>query len=163
MKKILHIANYHKDHKPKPNQAVYDYMANRGISKQTVDRYRISASTDNQKHMVFPFYDESEIMQFVKIRNMDFQKGKDKAKEWCVKDCKPILFGMAQCEDFETLVITEGQIDSLSVAECGYKNCVSVPTGCNGFTWLKHCYDWITKFKKACSIRGLGKWQNVAD
>lgn len=146
-----------QDHKPKPNQAVYDYMANRGISKETVDRYRISASTDNQKHMVFPFYDESEIMQFVKIRNMDFQKGKDKAKEWCVKDCKPILFGMAQCEDFETLVITEGQIDSLSVAECDYKNCVSVPTGCNGFTWLKHCYDWITKFKK---LVVFGDWEN---
>lgn len=146
-----------QDRKPLPNAKVYEYMAGRNISAATVDRYRLSASIENQKHIVFPFYDENEIMQFVKIRNMDFVKGIDKSKEWCVKDCKPILFGMAQCKDFETLVITEGQIDSLSVAECGFDNCVSVPTGCNGFTWLKHCYDWITKFKK---LVVFGDWEN---
>ena len=146
-----------QDHKPLPNQQVYDYMSGRGISEKIVDKYRLSASVENQKHIVFPFYDENEIMQFVKIRNMAFKKGIDKSKEWCIKDCKPILFGMAQCEDFETLIITEGQIDSLSVAECGFKNCVSVPTGCNGFTWLKHCYDWITKFGK---LIVFGDWEN---
>lgn len=137
-----------QDRKPNPNQKVYDYMAKRGISKTTVDRYRLSASPDSEKYLVFPFYDENEILQFIKIRNMDFVKGKDKSKEWTVKNCKPILYGMAQCEDFSTLIITEGQIDSLSVAECGYKNCVSVPMGCNGFTWLKFCYEWILKFEK---------------
>ena len=60
----------------------------------------------------------------------------------------PILFGMAQCEDFERLVITEGQLDSLSVAEAGIQNAVSVPTGANGFTWLDGtCYEWISKFQ----------------
>lgn len=146
-----------QDRKANPNQKVYDYMAGRNISAETVDKYRLSASNENLKHMVFPFYDENEILQFIKIRNMDFIKGQDKAKEWCVKDCKPILFGMAQCTDASTLVITEGQIDSLTVAECGFTNCVSVPTGCNGFTWLKHCYDWIIKFDK---LIVFGDWEN---
>ena len=38
-------------------------------------------------------------------------------------------------------------IDSLSVADAGYENAVSVPTGCNGFTWVPHCWDWIQNFK----------------
>jgi twinkle protein len=87
-------------------------------------------------------------MQFIKYRKTDFVKGKDKCKEWCEKDTKPILFGMAQCEDFTRLVITEGQLDSLSVAECGIKNAVSVPTGAVGFTWLSHCWDWVNKFNE---------------
>ena len=55
---------------------------------------------------------------------------------------------MQQCEDRETLVITEGQIDSLSLAEAGIKNAVSVPTGARGFTWYQHCADWIDGFRE---------------
>jgi len=144
-------------YKPSPNKPVYDYMADRGISRETVDKYRVSAYPNNSKLMVFPFYDEHEILQFVKYRNMFYKKGVSKSKEWCEKDCKPILFGMAQCADFEKLIITEGQMDSLSVAECGFNNCVSVPIGCNGFTWLKHCYEWLLKFEK---IVIFGDWEN---
>ena len=60
----------------------------------------------------------------------------------------PILFGMAQCEDFTRLIITEGQLDSLSVASCDIKNAVSVPTGALGFTWLANCWDWVNKFEE---------------
>jgi twinkle protein len=60
----------------------------------------------------------------------------------------PILFGMAQCESFDRLVITEGQLDSLSLATAGIKNAVSVPTGAVGFTWLSNCWDWINRFNE---------------
>ena len=125
-----------------------EYLKNRGISQAIAERYKITVQNNAENVLVFPFYDEENIMQFVKYRKTDFVKGRDKAKEWCEKDTKPILFGMAQCEDFETLIITEGQIDSLSVAEAGYKNAVSVPTGAMGFTWLSNCWDWICQFKK---------------
>lgn len=144
-------------YKPSPNKPVYDYMAGRGISRETVDKYRVSAYPNNSKLMVFPFYDEHEILRFVKYRNMFYKKGVSQSKEWCEKDCKPILFGMAQCTDFEKLIITEGQMDSLSVAECGFNNCVSVPIGCKGFTWFQHCYEWLLKFEK---IVIFGDWEN---
>ena len=123
-----------------------EYLLSRGISEEVTRRYKITTQKENDKVLVFPFYDEQNILQFVKYRKTDFVKNRDKNKEWCEKDTKPILFGMAQCEDFSTLVITEGQIDSLSLAECGIKNAVSVPTGATGFTWLSHCWDWINKF-----------------
>ena len=130
--------------KPKAIQ----FLESRGISADVCRRYNITTQKDNENILVFPFYDEQGIMQFIKYRKTDFVKGKDKCKEWCEKDTKPILFGMAQCEDFTRLVITEGQLDSLSVVECGIKNAVSVPTGAVGFTWLSHCWDWVNKFNE---------------
>ena len=125
-----------------------EYLEKRGISADTCKKYNVTTQTNNDNILVFPFYDEQGVMQFVKYRKADFNKDKDKNKEWCEKDTKPILFGMAQCKDFDRLIITEGQIDSLSVAECGFENCVSVPTGALGFTWLTNCWDWICKFKE---------------
>ena len=125
-----------------------EYMASRGISAEVCKRYELTTRTDNKNILVFPFYDESGTLQFVKYRNMKFRKGIDKNKEWSEADAMPILFGMKQCVGFDRLIITEGQIDSLTVAECGLDNAVSVPTGANGFTWLANCWDWITRFKE---------------
>lgn len=122
------------------------YLESRGISREITERYKITACKDKPDILAFPFIDETGTMQFVKYRNTKYN-GRGN-KEWCEKDTKPILFGMAQCVDFVRLIITEGQIDSLSVAECGYDNAVSVPTGALGFTWLNHCWDWIVKFRE---------------
>ena len=122
-----------------------EYLAGRGISEDITRKYNITTRTDYPDVLVFPFHDENNVRQFIKYRNTRFNGHGN--KEWCEKDTKPILFGMAQCEDFTTLAITEGQIDSLSLAECGIKNAVSVPTGALGFTWFRHCEEWINKFE----------------
>lgn len=49
-------------------------------------------------------------------------------------------------ENHGRLIITEGQIDSLSVADCQIENTVSVPTGQGGRTWVQHCYDFVNGF-----------------
>lgn len=134
--------------KPKPTNNAIEHLSKRGISKSVVDKYRLTTKKGNPNIIVFPFYDENDVLVAVKYRNAKFNKYKDKNKEWFEKDTKPILFGMAQCKDFDRLIITEGQIDSLSVTECGFDNAVSVPTGANGFTWLTLCWDWIVKFKE---------------
>ncbi|MBR4934473.1 MAG: AAA family ATPase [Anaerotignum sp.] len=141
-----------RQYKPLPQKkveskpAAVEYMESRGISKAVTERYNITVQTKNPHVLVFPFYDENGVMQFVKYRNTKFNGTGN--KEWAEKDAKPILFGMQQCKDFETLIITEGQIDSLSVAECGFDNVVSVPNGARGFTWYQHCADWLNQFKE---------------
>lgn len=127
--------------------AAVAYMAGRGISRETTERYRLTTQVKNKNILVFPFYDENNVLVAAKYRKTDFDKKRDKNKEWFEKETKPILFGMAQCTDFTTLIITEGQIDSLTVADCGFNNAVSVPTGAMGFTWLSNCWDWISKFQ----------------
>lgn len=124
------------------------YMESRGISREITERYEITTHKNNSDVLVFPFFDEAGRLQFVKYRDTKFVKGKSSAKEWAQKDTMPILFGMKQCEDFSQLIITEGQIDSLSVAQAGFKNAVSVPTGAKGFTWYPICKEWIEKFEE---------------
>lgn len=145
-KKYRKLTTPNKPIESKPEAVTY--LESRGISKEVAERYEITTQTENKNILVFPFFDEKGIMQFVKYRKTDFDKGKDKNKEWCEADCKPILFGMKQCKDFTRLIVTEGQIDSLSVATAGINNAVSVPTGANGFTWLPYCWNWINQFEE---------------
>lgn len=132
----------------KPKPAAVTYLESRGISSGTTEKYQITVQTKNENVLVFPFLDAAGVMQFVKYRKTYFDRGKDTAKEWCEANCKPILFGMYQCNPGnKTLIMTEGQIDSLSVAESGIENAVSVPTGKNGFTWVPYCWDWLQQFE----------------
>lgn len=134
----------------KPREPAVAYLESRGISEEVAKKYEITTLKNQDNVLVFPFYDQTGNLRFIKYRKTDFDKSKDKSKEWCERNCKPILFGMKQCSTnhLERLVITEGQIDSLSVAMAGIENVVSVPTGANGFTWIPYCYDWVAKFKE---------------
>lgn len=141
--------------KPKP-QAI-EYLTSRGISEEVIKRYQITVQTEHPNILVFPFFDQNGEMQFVKYRKTDFDKERDTNKEWCEANTKPILFGIMQCTSSDRIVITEGQIDSLSVAEAGIKNAVSVPTGAQGFTWVPYCWDWLKGFKE---IVVFGDYEN---
>lgn len=124
-----------------------EYMKSRGISEQITRQYEITTKGDQDNIIVFPFKDEEGVLTFAKYRNSTFVKGETQgSKEWCEADTKPILFGMNHCKDGGTLVMTEGQIDSLSLAEAGIDNAVSVPTGKNGFTWIPYCWNFMAKF-----------------
>lgn len=151
--------------KPKPE--AIQYLESRGISEEVAKKYEITVQTSHPNILVFPFYDEKGVLEFVKYRKTDFDKAKDANKEWCEASTKPILFGMKQCDDsFDTLVLTEGQMDSLSVATAEIPNAVSVPTGAKGFTWIPYCWDWLCKWKKSSFLEILRKaqylcWMNL--
>ena len=142
-------------------QAAIDYMASRGISEEITRRYKITVRGDDPHILVFPFCDENGDVRFIKYRKTNFDKARDKNKEWSEKDTEPILFGVEQCKDFDTLIITEGQIDSLSVAQAGFNNAVSVPTGALGFRWLDNdkAFDWVHKFKRVIVFGDLENGQ----
>lgn len=141
-----------------PKQAAITYLNSRGISEKVAAEYEITVRNDREDVIVFPFFDDKRILQYIKYRDSAYFKGKtytDKngnehkaPKEWGEANCKPILFGMKQCKDFSRLIICEGQMDSLSVAEAGIQNAVSVPNGANGFTWLPYCWNWINRFEE---------------
>ena len=131
-----------------PRESAIAYLEGRGISRAVAERYEVTAFEDKPNILWFPFFDEYGKLVYAKFRRMNFRKGRDKNKEWTQEGGKPILFGMKQCTDFGTLIITEGQLDSLSVAEAGYTNCCSVPNGMNAFTWIPNCYDWVKKFER---------------
>lgn len=133
-----------------PRDEAVAYLSSRGISKETCERYGITTKKDDANVLVFPFRDpaRSEEVVTIKYRKMDFDKERDKNKEWFESGMKPILFGMEECKTKTRLVITEGQIDSLSLSEADIPNAVSVPNGANGFTWVPYCWDWVNKFEE---------------
>ena len=123
-----------------------EYLKSRGISEKVCREYEITVRPDNKKVIVFPFKDAENELKFIKYRNTDYNGNGN--KEWCEKNCMPILFGMNHCGEGGRLVVTEGQIDSLTLTECGIDNAVSVPIGMNGFTWVPHCWNWLQKFSE---------------
>ena len=127
-----------------PKELSLAYLESRCIPAEIAVKYEI---TDKDGIIVFPFRDEAGNIVSIKYRNPAPQEGQN--KEWFEKDCKPILFGMNHCNpNNKTLIVTEGQMDSLSVAAAGLENAVSVPGGVNSFTWVPYCWDWMQQFNK---------------
>ena len=127
-----------------PKDFAIEYFRSRGISEDIVRKHQITVRADKPTVIAMPFFDENGVIQFVKYRRTDKAEIENYGKEYTEKDCKAILYGMECCTtESRTLIITEGQVDSLSLDEAGIKNAVSVPTGANGFTWLPHCWNWI--------------------
>lgn len=142
-----HFRSIHRKQRAETTSPAVEYMKSRGISQAVTESYGITTQKANDSILVFPFYDADGILRFVKYRNTEFTPGNG-SKEWCEANCMPILFGMDHCNpDKKTLIMTEGQIDSLSVTEAGFENAVSVPTGKNGFTWVPYCWDFLNQFE----------------
>lgn len=128
-----------------PTEEIYAYFEKRKISRTTVDAFKIQS--DPKGSIVFPFY-ENGVNVFEKFRKPRKPAPDDRSpKEWRAPGTKPILFGMDMCVFSKPLTITEGMVDALSLYEAGIQNVVSVPSGCDDFSWVENCYDWLDKFK----------------
>ena len=122
---------------------VYEYLATRGISKNTVDYLDIRA--DAHGNIAFHTYDQYDTLTVVNYRK-SYKASENKC--WFQKeaDAADILWNMNRVNTTKPLVITEGQIDCASVVEAGYLNCVSILKGCNGMGWIENCWDWLQQF-----------------
>lgn len=130
-----------------------EYLRTRRIPDEIVEKYKITTYANQPKTMVFPFFDDRDELQCIKYRNAAYTKPKSgeakrQMKEWWESNTKPILYGMWLCEKSGTLVVTEGQIDALSLAAAGIKNPVSVPGGAQNFRWVKYCRDFVERYNE---------------
>lgn len=129
------------------NEVAISYFEKRGIKKEIVNKYKITSQKHNGEDVIiFTFFDDKNNARFIKYRQIINSQGK--SKEWAKAGGQPILYGMENCLDDEYVIITEGQIDCLSLASVGIKNTLSVPNGAKGFTWIDPCYDFLKKFKE---------------
>lgn len=125
-------------------EEIVKYFEARKISRQTLDSFKIAASDDGK--IIFPFYYKDKLV-FVKYRN-PWKPKEQERKEWSEPNTQPILFGMDACSFSFPLIITEGQIDALTLSEAGIPNAVSVPSGVNNFGWISPCWEFLEKFNK---------------
>lgn len=125
-----------------PTKDILQYFERRRIGAETLKAYKIAA--DDQGNIVFPFYRDG-VLVFVKFRR-PYKPREKENKEWQAAGTCPILFGMDLCAFSQPLIITEGQIDALALAEAGATNVVSVPSGSDNLDWIEHCWDWLEMF-----------------
>lgn len=135
-----------EEFKPRPrNRAVKDiaplrdeataFMAERGISKETLDRFQIKGG-----RAFFPELDrENQAIVFPYIVNGNPAGEKLRSwpeKSYVVSSGLRSPFGLQRLDmgDSDTITIVEGEMDVLSFDEAGIGNSISVPNGAQTFS-----------------------------
>ena len=120
----------------------------RGISQQVIDYFEVKMSVDPDGKPASHFY------PYTKEGQTSAYKERKLPKEFRVHgDFKGVeLFGQSRCTGNRTLVITEGEVDCMSVAQAflDYKGtiypCVSIPSA-SGTSSVLANRDWINSFE----------------
>ena len=127
-----------------PTETIYKYFESRGISRKTVDYFKIASDKDG--NIVFRFFEDNEFV-YAKLRRPHKPVGDEiKKKEWQISGTKPILYNIDNTVYNQPLVITEGQCDAMALYEAGITNVVSVPSGCSNMDWIQHNWNYLEKF-----------------
>jgi twinkle protein len=97
------------------------YLNKRGITDQVITNNKI-LSTNDGKNIVFPYFVNNEIVNYKTRGIIDkfFTQS---------KDAEPVIFNYDQCKNSESIVICEGEIDSLSWEVAGIPFHTSVNMG----------------------------------
>lgn len=169
--------NYRYPHEEPLNDKskVIDYFGKRGISKNVLDY--LDVREDKSGNGVFNFYDTNDVLTMVKYRPAKtVEKHSGNPKTWCQKDADTtaLLFNMNRVNTSKPLLISEGEVDTMSAIEAGYTNTVSVPLGAGNLHWIEENWDWLNNFdsiiiwsdndeagikmRKECIYR-LGTWR----
>lgn len=98
---------------------MYDFFAKRGITRSAVETLKLF--TDN-RWIGFPYFNEKSEIINVKYRSIDksFKQ---------VSNAEPILYNYDNIYQADTVIFCEGEIDVLSLIECGYTNVTTLPNG----------------------------------
>lgn len=122
------------------------YFEKRGISNNTIIRFGITEAKEwmplheQEVHTVCFNYFRNE-----QLVNIKFRAAKKAFK--MVKDAELIFYNLDAIKDGKTAVIVEGEIDCLSLYECGFYNVVSVPNGASKgnqkLEYLDNCWQYF--------------------
>jgi len=105
----------------KPKERVVNYFKGRGISAKTVDKFMVYEKSEympqEQKEMnciCFPYFRETELV------NVKFRDGNKNFK--LVSQAELILYNLNSIIHNKKAIVTEGEIDVMSVYESGFGN-----------------------------------------
>jgi len=126
-----------KSEKVVETDPIIKWFESRGISKETVKARKIGKT--KQGAIMFPYFKNGELV-LVKYRTID-------KKFWRTTDSEPVFWGLDSITDFsKPLVIVEGEMDALTLDECGVQNVVSVPSGSEDLECVENQWDTLEKF-----------------
>lgn len=101
---------------------LYEYFKKRKISEDTLKKYHIGY--DEEGCIIFPYYKDGILVNVKKRKNL----GNGKKEFTQTKDSEKTFFGIDMVKDQKELIIVEGEMDVLALAEENIY-AVSVPQG----------------------------------
>ena len=124
------------------------YINKRCISENTIKYAGIKE--DNKGNIVFVYRNELGEHITNKYRpSYKIDKDKKQLKMWFEAETNiNTLYLMDKADITKPLVICEGEFDCLSLIEAGYRNAVSVPTGCKSTEWITSNWTWLEQFEE---------------
>lgn len=135
----------------KVSEKTLKFFESRGISNNTLLRFGITES----KEWMPQFQKEVLVMCFNYRRNDELVNIKYRGPEKTFKmekDAELIFYNLDSLAGEETCVIVEGEIDCLTLHECGIYNVISVPNGASKgnqkLEYLDNCWESFENIKK---------------
>ena len=123
---------------------LYRYFEKRKISKETVNKYKVDINAQNE--IIFQYFKNGNLTNLKYRKNLGGGKKTFRQE----KDTEKTFYGMDEVPtDILSLVIVEGEMDVLSLAECGIYS-VSIPQGASEtrLDCIENCFDFIDRFKE---------------
>ena len=112
------------------NRVAEWFSSSRSISKDTLQRAKVTTSPG---WIEFNFYAYGELVN---------RKSRNGQKHFRLeKNCEMVWYNHDALFNFSDIIITEGEIDTLSYMECGLDNVISVPNGAKNFGFLDSSID----------------------
>lgn len=130
--------------KNKDNQSpLIKYFAKRKISEETLKKYNVTYNEN--KEIQIPYYKNGELVN-IKYRT-NLGNGKKTFRQ--EKDTEKTFYGMDLVDKNNPLIIVEGEMDVLALAEVGIY-AVSVPQGGSDtkLECIENCWEFIKDFKE---------------
>lgn len=135
------------------SERLVKWFGKRGITEATVAHWKIGESKeyfpqiDKRRNAVnFNYYRKGELV------NVKFRDAEKNFK--MVKDAELIFYGLDNIKEMDTIYITEGEMDALSLHEAGIYSVCSVPNGASlgnqRLDYLDNCYSYFEK--KECIV-----------
>ena len=137
---------YKRPSKPQcqaPKAGVVEWLKGRGLTDKTLADFKIAEQIHGGKtYAVFPYLRDGVLVN-VKYRNV--AEKKDMRQEGGAEPC---LFGWHLIDPkCRTVAITEGEIDAMSLHQCGIP-ALSVNAGAGNHQWLENDWDRLDRFSE---------------
>lgn len=120
-----------------------EWLKSRGLTDKTIADFKIAEQTrDGKTYAVFPYLRDGVLVNY-KLRNISEKKDMQQAG-----GAEPCLFGWHLIDPkTRTIAITEGEIDAMSLHQCGIP-ALSVNAGAGNHQWIENDWDRLERFSE---------------
>lgn len=116
------------------------FLHGRGLRDAVIDAWRVG---QDGGALAWPVYDAAGNLVNVKSRAIA------EKKFWNQKGTARWPIGVHRCDmaiNGQRLIVCEGELDAMTLEQCGLRNVVSLPNGSGDQEWINLAWDWLLGF-----------------